>query len=53
MAWDREFDLAVMMSHAFQFLVTDDELRASPAAISRALADGGLFVFEMRNPLVR
>src|SRR5882757_3297223 len=34
--WDREFDLAVM-SHAFQYLVTDDDLRASLAAIRSAL----------------
>ncbi len=53
MAWDREFDLAVMMSHAFQCFVTDEELRASLAAIRRALVDGGRFVFETRNPAVR
>lgn len=52
-AWDRDFDLAVMMSQAFQFLVTDDELRASLAAIRRALVDGGKLVFETRNPAVR
>lgn len=53
MTWDREFDLAVMMSHAFQCIVSDDELRASLAAIRRALVDGGRFVFETRNPAVR
>ena len=53
MSWDRDFDLAVMMSHAFQCLVTDDELRASLAAIRRALVDGGRFVFEARNPEAR
>jgi SAM-dependent methyltransferase len=53
MTWDREFDLAVMMSHAFQCFVTDDELRTSLAAIRRALVDGGRFVFETRNPAVR
>ena len=26
--WDAEFDLATMVSHAFQCLVTDDDLRA-------------------------
>ena len=51
--WDREFELAVMASHAFQFLVTDDELRASLTAIRSALVDGGLFAFETRNPLLR
>jgi SAM-dependent methyltransferase len=53
MAWDGEFDLAIMTGHAFQFLVGDDDLRASLAAIRRALADGGRFTFETRNPLGR
>ncbi|MGH2557548.1 MAG: class I SAM-dependent methyltransferase, partial [Thermomicrobiales bacterium] len=53
MTWDRNVDLAVMMSHAFQCFVTDDELCASLAAIRRALVDGGRFVFETRNPAVR
>jgi len=48
-----EFDLAVMMGHAFQCLVGDDELRASLAAIGRALVDDGRFAFETRNPAVR
>ena len=51
--WDGEFDLAVMMGHAFQVLVGDDELRTSLAAIHRALTDGGRFAFETRNPLAR
>jgi SAM-dependent methyltransferase len=53
MTWVAEFDLAVMMGHAFQVLVTDDEVRASLAAIKRALAAGGRFAFETRNPLAR
>ncbi len=53
LTYDREFDLAVMMGHAFQCLVSDDDLRASLAAIRRALTDGGRFVFETRNPRVR
>lgn len=53
MTWDRDVDLAVMVSHAFQFLGTDDDLRASLAAIHRALTQGGRFVFETRNPAVR
>jgi ubiquinone/menaquinone biosynthesis C-methylase UbiE len=48
MAFDREFDLAVMTGHAFQVLVSDEELRASLTAIRRALADGGRFGFETR-----
>ena len=53
MAWDGEFGLVVMTGHAFQFLVGDDELRTSLAAIRRALAHGGRFAFETRNPLAR
>ena len=52
-AWDREFELAVMTSHAFQVLVADDELRRSLRAIRAALVDGGRFAFETRNPTVR
>ena len=53
MTWDREFELAVMMSHAFQCFVNDDDLRASLTAIRRALVDGGRFGFETRNPAMR
>ena len=53
MTWDGEFDLAIMMGHAFQVLTSDDDVRASLAAIRRALAGGGRFVFETRNPLAR
>jgi SAM-dependent methyltransferase len=52
-AWDREFDLAVMASHAFQELVGDDELRRSLRAIRAALCDGGRFAFETRHPQAR
>ena len=53
MRFQGEFELAVMMGHAFQTLIDDDELRASLAAIHRALSGGGRFAFETRNPLVR
>ena len=53
MAWFSEFDLAVMSGHAFQFLVEDDDLRASLAAIRDALTEGGRFAFETQNPLAR
>jgi SAM-dependent methyltransferase len=49
-AWHREFDLATMVSHAFQCLLTDDEVRASLAAVRDALRDGGRFAFETRHP---
>ena len=52
-AWDREFDLAVMASHAFQVLVDDDQLRRSLSAIRAALVDGGRFAFESRHPRAR
>jgi SAM-dependent methyltransferase len=53
MAWDSEFELAIMTGHAFQVLIGDDELRASLAAIRRALVGRGRFAFETRNTLAR
>lgn len=50
MRYEAEFELATMVSHAFQCLVTDDDVRASLAAVRRALEPGGRFVFETRNP---
>ncbi|MYT27445.1 MULTISPECIES: class I SAM-dependent methyltransferase [unclassified Streptomyces] len=47
------FDLVVMTGHAFQVLTDDAAVRATLAAIRSALRDGGRFVFETRNPLVR
>lgn len=52
-AWDGEFDLAVMTGHAFQFLVADEEIRASLAAVRAALRPGGRFAFETRHPQAR
>jgi SAM-dependent methyltransferase len=51
--WTDAFDLAIMISHAFQFLVTDEEIASSLAAIRAALRTGGRFAFETRNPLRR
>ncbi|GLY54763.1 class I SAM-dependent methyltransferase [Lentzea sp. NBRC 102530] len=51
--WEAEFDLAVMSSNAFQCLVTDDDLRASLAAVRRALKPGGRFAFDTRYPGAR
>jgi len=51
--WDREFDLATMVSHGFQCLVGDEELHASLAAIRAALREGGRFAFETRHPQAR
>ncbi|WP_406011931.1 class I SAM-dependent methyltransferase [Streptomyces sp. NBC_00984] len=51
--WQGEFDLAVMTGHAFQFLVTDDDIRASLMAVRAALRMGGRFAFETRHPQAR
>jgi ubiquinone/menaquinone biosynthesis C-methylase UbiE len=53
MTFDANFDLAVMMGHAFQCLITNREVRSSLAAICRALTHGGRFAFETRNPAAR
>ncbi|WP_072481738.1 class I SAM-dependent methyltransferase [Amycolatopsis australiensis] len=51
--WDSEFDFAVMTGHAFQVLLTDEELRTAFAAIQRALKPGGRLGFDTRNPAAR
>ncbi|MEU0332740.1 class I SAM-dependent methyltransferase [Streptomyces sp. NPDC006193] len=51
--WNGEFDLVLMTGHAFQELVGDEEIRRCLAAVRAALADGGRFVFETRNPAAR
>lgn len=51
--WRREFDLITMTGHAFQVLVTDEQLRAALAAVREALTGGGRFAFETRNPAAR
>jgi SAM-dependent methyltransferase len=52
-SWEQEFDLIVMTGHAFQVLTGDDELRRGLTAVRAALAPGGRFAFETRNPLAR
>ncbi len=49
-AWDREFDLVVMTGHAFQVLISDEELGTTLGAVRAALTAGGRFAFETRNP---
>jgi SAM-dependent methyltransferase len=51
--WEQEFDLVVMTGHAFQVLTGDEQLRQALAAVRAALAGGGRFAFETRNPLAR
>jgi SAM-dependent methyltransferase len=52
-AFDREFDLALMTGHAFQELIGDDEVREALTSVRSALTDGGRFAFETRNPTAR
>ncbi|MEU7559102.1 class I SAM-dependent methyltransferase [Streptomyces eurythermus] len=51
--WRQEFDLVVMTGHAFQELLTDDDIRTCLHAAHAALRGGGRFVFETRNPAAR
>ncbi len=51
--FEQAFDLVFMSGHAFQELVTDDDLNRSLQAIRRSLRPGGRFVFETRNPAMR
>ena len=52
-SWDTEFDFAVMTGHAFQVLLTDEQLRVAFAAVRDALKPGGRFGFDTRNPAAR
>jgi len=45
-----EFELVLMTGHAFQCLLTDDDVRTFLASVHRALGPGGRFAFETRNP---
>lgn len=49
-ALDRRFDLAFMTGHAFQVLLTDEDIIAALDNIHRHLKPGGIFAFETRNP---
>ncbi|WP_228563647.1 class I SAM-dependent methyltransferase [Catenulispora rubra] len=49
MTFEAEFAAVTMNSNAFQCLAADDELRASLAAIRRALRPGGVFMFGTRH----
>lgn len=44
------FDAAVMTGHAFQCLLTDDEILETLVEVRRRLAPTGRFLFETRNP---
>ncbi len=51
--FSHQFDLVVMTGHAFQVLLTDDEIARALTAIHAALMPGGRFAFETRNPAAR
>jgi len=51
--WHAGFNLITMTGHAFQVLTGDEQLRAALAVVRAALAPGGRFAFETRNPLER
>lgn len=46
----RHFDTAFMTGHAFQVLLTDEDIHAALVNIWRHLKPGGVFAFETRNP---
>lgn len=48
-----EFDFAYMTGHAFQVLLDDAAINELLVAVRRALAPGGHFAFETRNPRAR
>lgn len=48
-----EFDLVYMTGHAFQVLLTDDDITAFLGAARTALKPSGRLAFESRNPHVR
>jgi SAM-dependent methyltransferase len=47
---ERHFDVAFMTGHAFQVLLTDEDVHAALVNIWRHLKPGGVFAFETRNP---
>jgi SAM-dependent methyltransferase len=49
----QRFDLVYMTGHAFQALLTDEDVVAVLANVARHLAPGGRLAFETRNPLAR
>lgn len=49
---DTKFDLIIMTGHAFQVLMTDDDVAAALAAMRRCISPQGRVVFESRNPAI-
>jgi SAM-dependent methyltransferase len=52
-SFEHKFDLVIMTGHVFQVFLTDDDIAAALTAIRAALADGGRYAFETRNPRLR
>ncbi len=48
----QKFDLIIMTGHAFQVLLTDEDIASTFDTIKAQLAPGGLAVFESRNPSI-
>jgi ubiquinone/menaquinone biosynthesis C-methylase UbiE len=49
---DQRFDLIIMTGHAFQVLLTDDDIAAGLETMRRHLKPDGRAVFESRNPAI-
>lgn len=48
--FDRRFDLIIMTGHAFQALLTDEQVAGALGTMARHLNPSGKVVFESRNP---
>ncbi len=48
----KKFDLVIMTGHAFQVLLTDDDVRKVFTTVRAHLKHDGKFVFESRNPAI-
>lgn len=49
---DQTFDLIIMTGHAFQVLLTDNQVEATLATMAGHLKPDGLIAFESRNPVL-
>ena len=49
---EKRFDLIIMTGHAFQVLIDDADISATLQTVYTHLAQGGIFVFESRNPKI-
>lgn len=47
------FDVVTMTGHAFQCLLTGEEVHATLRTVREVLKAGGTFMFETRNPVAR